>query len=229
MVRLLTRLGIPLLVLPLAAVAAPISVTTRSHGLIDPNPGAVYHLGMDLYDVRDGPVPYSLAISTRFDPDEFGLSEGGRSYWTPTVELALTLDIGTERYRYDGTVSTSMSLRVLGTGSGYEQTIGLIPAGPPRFVTFITNSLDGPVGSGGPWAPRELSVGVGQGSTRIYTFLDDPEAPSLSWEMRADADAMSLQVSAVPEPAPAYALLAGLGAMCFLGRRRPIKQVRSQR
>lgn len=224
MVRLLTlvyaAVSALLLALAAAAVADPVTVTTRSSGFIDANPGAVYHLGIDLYEAR-APLPYNLTIGATFDPAADGFLEGERTYWTPDAAVALRLQIGTDTYRYDGTVSATTSLRVSEGGSGYEQEIGLIPLGIPRWVTFVSNTLDAPVGSGGLFAPRTLSLGPGQGVMRIATFLDDPDAPSLSWAMRADADAMSLQVvSGVPEPAPACALALGLGMVGWWRRRR---------
>jgi hypothetical protein len=211
MSRLLAQLRLSLLALPLSALAEPVTVTTRSSGFVDPIPGAVYHLGIDLYDVGTGPLPYSLTLSSTFDPEHDGFLEGEGGYWTPDAAVAMQLQIGTQRYRYNGSATTRV--QVFGA-TGYEQEIGLIPDGIPRWVTFISSSVDGPVGSGGPFAPRTLALGPGQGSMRISTFLDDPDAPSLSWEMRGEAAAVSLQVvSGVPEPAPAHALLAALATL----------------
>lgn len=221
MSRLFIGVCLSLLALPLAALADPVTVTTRSSGVIDPNPGAVYHLGMDLYDDRNGPLPYEMTLSSTFDPEQAGFLEAGPGYWTADADVVMQLQIGAERYRYDGSVDATTSLRVFDGGTGYEQRIGLIPLGTPGMVTFVSNRMDAPVGSGGLFAPRTLSLGAGQGVTRITTFLDDPEAPSLSWEMHAGAASMSLQVaSAVPALAPSYALMAGVGTICCWRRRR---------
>lgn len=220
MSRLLTRFCIPLLALPLTALADTVTVTTYASGSIEPNPGAVYHLGMDLYGERNGPVPYDLTLSSTFDPD-VGSIDSGDSDWFGNADVAVQLRIGTARYRYDNTLHTTTRLRVFDGGDAYEQEIGLIPGGTPGLVTYMSNRLDAPVGSGGLFAPRTVAPGAGQGVTTIFTFLDDPEAPYLTWEMSAEADSMSLQItSAVPAPAPTDALLVGLGTICLWGRRR---------
>lgn len=220
MSRLFSTAFVSFLALPLAAVADPITVTTSSSGFMDPVPGAVFHLGMDLYDYRNGPLPYSLSISSTFEPEQFGLSEDGREYWTSDAELAMALQIGSQAYRYDGMLANTVKVRVL-AGGGYEHEVGLIPLGTPRAVTFVSNTLNASAGSDSLFAPRSLTLGPGGGTTRIFTFLDDPDAPSISWEMHATAASMSLQVvSTVPELAPMYALLAGSGFFVLRSRRR---------
>jgi MYXO-CTERM domain-containing protein len=211
MASLSKRYLMSLLALPLVAVADPIAVTSRSSGLMAPNPITVFRLGIELPDDLGEKLPYQLTISSTFDTDT-ALYSRGIEAWNFDSEVSISLSLGTKTYHYDGTGTTALSLFAASDGTeGEEHEISFVPPESPSHTVWVSNYLSGLAPSAGLWAPRYVHLGADGGAlTRFDTLPNDPEVPGYL-SVSTNADTMSLQlVSAVPEPGSAGMLAAGV-------------------
>jgi len=220
-----TRLLFPVLVaLPLAAGAAePVRITTQMSGQLNAFPTVLERLGIGDYWDRPGLLPFSLTIDTIVDPDDaLHWCDGNRCDSVPaSVSYSLTIDgktIGFADSNHVATISWSTSSFRNGTYYATEPH----PSISGSFVSLAAwvNGAEGSIDAD----PFALQAPEG---TALTGYLDlslsvlDPEVPGF-WTARGEADTVSFQVSAVPEPADTTMLLAGLGALGLAGRRKRV-------
>jgi hypothetical protein len=187
--------------LPLAAVADPVTVITRSTGTADVDPLVLSQLGLDGATQADE-LPYELTMRSTFDPVA---SLPGRGEWAIDSHSEVVIDfrIGGMTYHYAGIASGNALLYTPFTGGdGYQHEVLL----PTVHFRQLALGPSGSFGTGGALGTRDIANITG-GYFDIATFPSNPDAPGM-WVMGGTAATFSVQVvSAVPEPA-SYALLA---------------------
>lgn len=201
-------LSCTLLVLPLAALADPSTVTTRASGIADVNPTVLYYLGMDnLIEATE--LPYELTMRSTFNPvDE--LPGRGEPIFERDSQVVVEFRLGDMRFDYTGHGMTWASVYTpFDTGDAYWHQVEL----DNLHFSLRGYAPEGTLGPGGALTMRELG-GITSGNLSIDAFPSNPDAPGY-WTMNAAVDNFS--VSAVPEPA-AYVLMAA--GLCVLGWRR---------
>ena len=200
-----------LLALPLAAVADPLTVTTRSSGIADVNQTVLYYLGLD-DTIEAAELPYELTIRSTFDPVA---DLPGRGEWVTdqSSQVLVEFRIGSMTYHYTGSGSTSANVHTpFDTGDAYRHEVEL-----DNLHFWQTGyAPTGTLGPGGALTMRDIG-GITSGVFGINAYPFNPDAPGF-WTMGGKATSFSVQVmSAIPEPA-SYALLAA--GLFVLGRRR---------
>jgi hypothetical protein len=204
-----------LLALPLAALADPISVTTRSTGSADPHPIVLDALGLDYWDYSGGPLPYELTISSVFDPAGSGyFDEGFRvSDYGSQVSLSLTLGADTFQFASEGATS------VQAYSGWYSHEIWFDSPRPGSGkILFIANWLTGAPGLDSPPLTLHQLV-TSEGNAQLDAMPSNPDAPGF-WSMYGKADSVTLVTSPVPEPAPFGMLLGGVLVLGLWARLR---------
>lgn len=197
-----------LLALPLAALADPFTVTTRSSGIANVNPTVLYYLGMD-NTIEASELPYELTISSTFDPVA-DLPGRGEPIFDRESQVAVEFRLGDMRFDYTGSGMTWASVYTpFDTGDAYWHEVQL----DNLHFSQRGYAPTGTLGPGGALVMRELG-GITGGIFWIDAYPPNPDAPG-SWSMNGAVNNFS--VSAVPEPA-AYALLAA--GLFVLGWRR---------
>lgn len=206
-----------LLGLPLAASAEAVRITTEASGVMQPNPLVLQYLGMEMWDVADGQVPYRLRMVSFVDPDgpAYDWPSGGIMMFDRDVALSLT--VGEASYQYAGKAEVRLN-----GGSmmyGHEITIQS-PVSNMQSVSLgiwtssITDSLPADL-----FAPRTIYYGSGYpGTIAVATWSANPDGMS-TFSMSAATTSLALQVGAVPEPATTGLLAAGV-VVLGLHRRR---------
>jgi hypothetical protein len=211
MPSLLKRYLMPLLVLPVVALADPVDVISRSSGMMVPNPVTQNRFDMELPGYSEGTLPYQLTISSTFDPDT-ALYSRGIEAWNFDSVVSISLVLGTATYHYAGTGTTFLRLFAAADGAeGEEHQISFVPPESPSDTVWVAHYLNGLAPATGLWAPRDVHVGPdGSGITEFSTIPNNPDAPGY-FSTSTHAGAMSLQlVSAVPEPGAPDMLAAGV-------------------
>ena len=218
------RCLILLVALPFAAAADPVSVTSRSTGMLTPSYAATF-LGLPQ---SDSPLPYELTVRSIIDPNAPGTDMvdneqfGSRHVIAIGSNLDIWLTIGTSSYHYSGTGNTNLTTRQ------WDQYQHFITFNPPEAIGnvyfMIDNTLVAPRGTFADYDPLSTrTVEYGPGMTYASTdFAVYPVNPDATWSHRMGAivQTYSLQVSPVPEPASLGMLLAGVLALGWWRRLR---------
>lgn len=121
--------------------------------------------------------------------------------------------------------STVTSFSVLSTASGFSSTGTLTFAAPVTSYTFLWGSPDAFNSvTDGTVSVTGLSFSSGTGNnaeSQVYTFSDASGFSALTFASRGIAFELAA-VAPVPEPETYALLLAGLGAVGFVARRRKV-------
>lgn len=208
-----------LLVLPIAAVANPVSVTTHSTGLVDPNPAVLGRLGIE---TPGSILPYDLTVRSVFDPDSAGYLNLGDFAIQDEGDLDISLKLGSKAYHFAGQGwSNVRTYKVDDATDGYEHDITFSPPETVGFDVSIWNRMIAPAGTftGQPvLATRRSPFTPLDAFTDFVATPSNPDAPGL-WTMIGTVKTFSLQVSPVPEPATLGMLAAGVLALGLRRRR----------
>lgn len=218
-----------MLALPLAALADPVAVTTRSTGTSTVDDTVLSALGLNSV-TSTAPVPYELTLRSTFDPDTSPPSTS--DYWAYNYGGAVEIDfrIGSQAYHYDG-AANSYANRQSGSWDGYTHAIYFDTPGPTtsNYTVYFYHTLyglPGTSGLGGPLMPLDADASDGvQGYYTLHATPSNHDVP-LSWYMDAYQSTVSINVAAVPEPASFALLAAGLAT---LGLRRRWPKLRAAR
>jgi hypothetical protein len=213
-----------LLALPVAALAAPVSVVTHSTGTSSTDNTILSALGLDSL-TSTAPLPYELTLSSTFDPDANPPTSNAWAY-DYGGEVAIDFRIGSQVYHYDGPANSAANLQS-GSLDTYEHHIWFDTPGPPTAnysVHFYHTlaGLPGSMGLGGPLTPLDADENDGvYGYYNINAYPSNPDVP-LSWQMASYNATLSVHVAPVPEQATYVLLAAGL---LTLGVRRRFGRV----
>ena len=214
MLTVMKRICLLLLAAPLALMAAPVTVTTHSAGIIDLNfvsLGYAFHvmnvLGLEP-PTTTGPLPYELTLRAEFDTDTM---VGGQAFWAYSYGADVMVDfrIGTQAWHYAGPANSTVNL--------YDQTIYVSDYGhsvwfeTPHFTYGFYHHLFGPPASIGIFNPlATLYADQDDGVYGSATIFFNPDAPEVDdvFSIGGAGPVISVNVAPVPEPA-SFVLLAG--------------------
>jgi hypothetical protein len=203
--------------LPLAALAAPVKVTTYTSGTLQFADDPVLST-LGLGDTAL-PAPYEVTLQSAFDPDIDTNFMNGRQLWIFGVDITVTVKIGTSVFEHSGEGLTILDPY---NDRSYEQDVTFYAPIAGMELTF-KNRFVGPPGSitGDVLLPRRLtSSGENAGSMDIDMRPANPDAEGF-WNLGARADHAMLSVlNPVPEPAEWAMMAAGLLAVTVAARRR---------
>jgi len=212
-----------LFALPVAAAAAPVTITTHTSGSMDPGPDVLAYLGLA---VPDGAQPYSLTLSATIDPNApLFRHQPWRSGVAQTkTQVSVTFDYGQQHLAYTGIGD----IFVGNSGGDYTEIVTFPPTDYDNGVRSfdVENYLVVP---GQAFAdvlapPTLTDVATSDSGASIQTYIN-PYLPRGLVGMGGGANTVSVGVtgvptSPVPEPAHAAMLAAGLLALLGLGRTR---------
>jgi hypothetical protein len=213
---LIRRTCIFLLALPLAALADPVTVTTHSSGTIIVNDSSIGEAGSVLIVLglnpltNTAPLPYELTLTSTFDTDTMVPPDG---FWAHDYggDVVIDFHIGTQVYHYAGPANSTVNLTA--QSANVEEYSQLVWFDTPYYSFGFYHQLLGPPGSMGFYKPlNPLYADENDGlSGRTMIYLD-PYATDVQdvFSIQAGGPVISVNVAAVPEPAPFALLAAGL-------------------
>ncbi len=207
--------------LPLAASAAPVSVTTHSAGTIDFVDDAIMN-ALGAPNFPTGENTYELTLTSTFDLDVDEHSGNNTSMYVRGALITMTLTMGTFTVEKTGIGTTQLYLDAA-TNNSYSQHAFFREAFSNQYVSFSTWHHAAPDSLGGNvLEPRELTgEGAGSGGMGIDSILTDPDS-GIIFSMYGAADRSTVSVvSSVPEPAE-WAMLAAGVAVIAARRRRAV-------
>ena len=202
-----------LLVVAGAAVADPVTVTTRSTGTTPPDDTIMMALGLKPVPATAS-LPYALTLTSNFDSDDpwardYGMNYGG--------EVVVDFLIGDQAYHYQGSAASKVERTSVSVFDSYQHRlwfdIGSLP--DAGFTVQFFNDLyylPGSAGEAGPLTPFDASEKSGPevfGHSAVIMYPDSPDVP-LRWAMDATVATVSVHVAVVPEPPQLALLAAGL-------------------
>lgn len=218
------RILLLLLAAPLALMAAPVTVTTHSAGIIDLNSvslGYAYSvmnvLGLEP-PTTTGPLPYELTIEANFDTDTM---VSPQAFWAYSYggDVAVAFKIGTQAYHFAGPGNSTVNL--------YDQSVYVADYGhsvwfeTPDDIYGFYHHLLGPPASLGIFNPlAALYADQNDGVSGSATIFLDPQANDVQdvFSIQGSGPVMSVHVAPIPEPAPFAMLAAGLVMLGLLRR-----------
>lgn len=227
MSHLTKSLCILLCALPLAALADPVTITTRSAGTIKLDATVLQALGLD-NTAQEGQLPYEVILRSTIDPAPAAPGYGQGVYELGS-DTTVDFRVGTMSYHYAGAGLTDANLyNPFGHVDVYQHRITIVPPAAFPYAIQLTNYGEGPLGSfgtGGALWPHDVdeSAGLG-GSFRVQIYESNSSSPNF-WDMNGIATAFSVQVVGavtappVPEPASYGMLAAGMLTLGWWRRR----------
>ncbi len=205
--------------LPLAAAAAPVTVTTYSAGTAAFVDDAIMNV-LGAPNFPTGENTYELTLQSTFDLDVNSYTGDSTRMYVRDAEIMLTLKVGTFTFEKTGIGFTDLFTAGASTDT-YLHYASFHEPFSNLTLSFTTSYLGAPGSAGGHiLQPRELAAnGAGIGGMAIGASINNPEATD-SWSMFGEANrSMVSVVSSVPEPAEWAMLAAGIAVIAARRRR----------
>lgn len=224
MLTMIKRSFILSLAAPMAVLAAPVTVTTHSAGIIDLNSvslGYAYSvmnvLGLEP-PTTTGPLPYELTIQANFDTDTMVSPE---AFWAYSYGAGVVVDftIGAQAYHFAGPGNSTVNL--------YEQSVYVSDYGhsvwfeTPGYRYGFYHQLLGPPAKMGSFNPlAALYADQDDGVYGSATIFLDPAATDVQdvFSIQGGGAVMSVDVAPIPEPASFAMMAIGVLTLSLLRR-----------
>lgn len=207
-----------LFALPLMARADPFEVTTRTSGTVQTDKQILAWLGLPV-PANPQSVPFDLTIRTVMDPQAPSF-DGTLGYWLAQkndAQVEVTLALGSLTYHYAGLGSAIVS----GYQDTYRQHVTLpLPGHPSGLLIFQNDAgVDGVNFSQySPLTPPALANAAPAWGYGTVDGVDDTTARDPDQVYASSSGkASTFSIAAVPEPAQAALLAAGM-IMLLLAR-----------
>jgi hypothetical protein len=209
------------LAMPVAALAAPVTVTTHSSGTSYVDNTVLNALGLDSVP-NNAQLPYEVTMTSTFDPEDYPYISYAWGY-NYTGKAVIDFRLGSQTYHYDSGADSRVFLYDQSSNLySYNHYISFYSDGPPtsNFIVGFAHTMYGlpfSLGLEGPMTPFDADKRDGVfGYFTINAIPSYPDVP-LSWTMGSTEATVSVHVAPVPAPAQFSLLAAGL---LTLGLRR---------